>query len=166
VGLAKGRRQARSVLDAYFDIVAEIARSRDSEISKETLYRNIVGSIEDPDVKRRKSSSFYNCLRNLSQVIEEKGLSDILLFNETSGTISIEDPTFRFYLNLVNLDDVRRRIRIRRVRYEWDVAVSFAGSDRDRVIEVVRAMEERGLLSSSTTSIGKLSCGARTCGRS
>lgn len=54
-------------------------------------------------------------------------------------------PTFRFYLNLLDLDDVRRKIHIRNDEYPWDVAVSFAGEDRPLVLEFVRKLEEKGI---------------------
>lgn len=146
VGLAKGKRQARSVHDTYYDIVERIALTDSREIPQEKLYREIVGIIEDPQQKNRKSTSFYNCLRNLHDVIEEKGLSDVLIYNTRAKTISIEDPTFRFYLNLLDMDEVKAQIHVRESGYQYDVAVSFAGEDREVVFQVVRAMEARGLI--------------------
>jgi hypothetical protein len=146
VGLAKGKRQARSVHDTYYDIVERIAATDALEIPQEQLYSEIVGVIDDPQQKNRKSTSFYNCLRNLDDVIAEKGLSDVLMYNKRAKTISIEDPAFRFYLNLLDMADVKAQIHVRQTGYQYDVAVSFAGEDRAAVIDVVRAMEDRGLL--------------------
>ncbi len=145
VGLAKGKQQAKSVHNTYFDIVAYIASSPASEIPTEGLYRSIVGSISDPKERARKATSFYNCLNNLSDVIEQKGLDDILFYKKGGSYISIEDPSLRFYMNLLDITDIRSRIQLRSSQYPYDVAVSFAGDVRASVEEFVRALKNRGL---------------------
>lgn len=144
VAIAKGKRQARSVHNTYFDIVAHIMRSDSSEIPKENLYHAIVGSITDRAERGRKSTSFYNCMSNLSEVIEQHGLQDTLLY-KGGKYISIEDPSFRFYLNLLDIEDIRSRIHVRNTTYPFDVAVSFAGDVRPQVEEFVTALKARGL---------------------
>lgn len=145
VGLAKGKQQSRSVHNTYFDIIATIAADRRSEIPVEYMYQEIVGPIEDPKQRNRKSTSFYNCLNNLDEVITTKGLNDVLFYRAGAKYISIEDPSFRFYLNLFDIDEVRRKVHIRRSDFTFDAAFSFAGEVRDRVLQVVRAAEALGL---------------------
>jgi hypothetical protein len=145
VGLAKGKQQARSVHNTYFDIVSHIAKSDSSELPTESLYHSIVGVISDSKERARKATSFYNCLNNLSDVIEQKGLEDMLHFRQGSTNISIEDPTFRFYLNLLDIEDIKSRIHLRNSDYPYDVAVSFAGTDRPTVKEFVDSLKEHGL---------------------
>lgn len=145
VGLAKGKQQAKSVHNTYFDIVAYIANSTASEIPTEALYRSIVGTISDPKERGKKATSFYNCLNNLGDVIEQKGLNDMLLYKKGGNYVSIEDPSFRFYLNLLNIDDIKSRIQLRSSQYPYDVAVSFAGDVRPKVEEFVVALKDRGL---------------------
>jgi hypothetical protein len=145
VGLAKGKQQAKSVHNTYFDIVAFIANSQASEIPTESLYRSIVGTIEDSKERGKKATSFYNCLNNFSDVIEQKGLDDILFYKKGGNYISIEDPSFRFYLNLLDIEDIRSRVHLRSSQYPFDVAVSFAGDVRDTVEEFVQALKDRGL---------------------
>jgi len=145
VGLAKGKQQARSVHNTYFDIVSQIVRDSSSEIPQEKLYRAIVGVIDEPKERARKATSFYNCLNNLSEVIDEKGLSDTILYSKGGRYISIEDPSFRFYLSLMNLDDVRARVHLRSSKYPYDVAVSFAGEARHVVEHFVTLLKARGL---------------------
>lgn len=145
VGLAKGKQQAKSVHNTYFDIVAHIAGSSASEIPTEALYRSIVGTIADPKERGKKATSFYNCLNNLSDVIEQKGLSDTLFYKKGGRYVSIEDPSFRFYLNLLDMADIRSRVQLRSSQYPYDVAVSFAGDVRATVEEFVRALKDRGL---------------------
>lgn len=144
VALSKGKQQAKSVHNTYFDIVSAIAKDERSDIPVEYLYRTIVAPISDSKKKNQKSTSYYNCLNYLSDVIQDSKLDDVIMYQK-GKSISIEDPTFRFYLNLLNLEDVRRKIHIRNDEYPWDVAVSFAGEDRPTVIEFVRRLEERGI---------------------
>lgn len=145
VGLAKGKQQAKSVHNTYFDIVAYIAGSVASEIPTEALYRSIVGVIVDNKQRSKKATSFYNCMNNLSDVIEQKGLSDIVFYKKGGTYVSIEDPSFRFYLNLLDISDIKSRIQLRSSQYPYDVAVSFAGDVRTTVEEFVRALKDRGL---------------------
>lgn len=144
VALSKGKLQAKSVHNTYFDIVSAIANDERSDIPTEHLYRTIVAPISDPKKKNQKSTSYYNCLNYLDDVIKDCKLDDVIMYRK-GKSISIEDPTFRFYLNLLDLDDVRRRIHIRNDEYPWDLAVSFAGEDRSTVLEFVKRLEEKGI---------------------
>ena len=144
VAIARGKRRARAVHNTYFDIVASIARDRRSEIPIASLYQDVVGIISDSGEKKRKTSSFYNCLTNLGEVIKESGLEDTIHYAKGKA-ISIEDPTFRFFMNLVDIEQVRQRVAIRTSQYPYDVAVSFAGDIRQTVEEFVRALQDRGL---------------------
>jgi len=145
VGLAKGKQQARSVHNTYFDIIEAIGAVDRSEIPTEWLYERIVGGISDPKLRARKATSFYNCLNNLDDVIKEKGLDDILLYSKDGKYISIEDPSFRFYLNLLDMSTVRKRVHVRHCDYSYDVAVSFAGDIRPQVMQFVQECKQRGL---------------------
>jgi hypothetical protein len=144
VGIAQGKRRARAVHNTYFDIVAAIARDQRSEIPSVSLYKEIVGSISDPAKRKRKGTSFQNCLNNLADVIKEQGLDDTIFYSKNKA-ISIEDPTFRFYMNLVDMDEIRHRIAVRDSEYPYDVAVSFAGDIRPIVKQFVDELKERGL---------------------
>lgn len=142
VSLARGRRQARSVHDTYYSIIEHVARSGKDQMSRDELYHNIVGS-EDARQKSRVRNSFYRALRALPTVIEENALSDILIYE--NGTLTIDDPVFRFYLDHLDFSRVRSQVNIRRLGYEYDVAVSFAGPDRPVVATLVKTLESRGL---------------------
>ncbi len=120
-----------------------MAKSDKDQITKDELYHRIVGAVPDADQKRRVSSSFYRSMGSLGAVIEEHKLADILIYE--NGTLTIDDPVFRFYLNHLDFSKVRSQVNIRRAGYEYDVAVSFAGSDRPKVVEVVEALKARGL---------------------
>ena len=142
VSLARGRRQARSVHDTHYAIVDNVAKSGKLQISQDELYHKVVGSQE----ARKKSgirNSFYRAMKSLPKVIEENELSDILIFE--NGTLTIDDPVFRFYLDHLDFSRVRSQVNIRRVGYEYDVAVSFAGPDRTVVETLVRELESQGL---------------------
>lgn len=142
VGLAQGRRQARSVHNTFFGIVESLARSNKTQVSKAELYRKIVGSIEDTDLKRRRSTSFYRAMGTIQDVIDDRGLSDVLIYD--SDTLTIDDPVFRFYLDHVDFERVRSIVSIRNDEYDWDVAVSFAGEDRAVVEELVSSLQNSG----------------------
>ena len=142
VSLARGRRQARSVHDTYYSLVEAVARSGKQQISRDELYHKLVGSA-DARQKASIRNSFYRSVNALPQVIEENGLSDILIYE--NGTLSIDDPVFRFYLDHLDFSRVRSQVNIRRVGYEYDVAVSFAGPDRSAVESLVEALKARGL---------------------
>ncbi|MCL5035855.1 MAG: TIR domain-containing protein [Chloroflexi bacterium] len=131
IGLAKGKQNARSVHNTYFDIIRTIGRLQKSEISYEELQESIVRSVSDPKERSKKNTSFYNCLKYLQSVIEDRGLSDALYCEPVSRTISIEDPSFKLFLSLVNWDEIKRNIRLRSSQYSYDVAVSFSGKIRE-----------------------------------
>lgn len=145
VGLAKGKQQARSVHNTYFDIIAAIASDERSEIPTEFLFNKIVATISDSKQRVRKATSYYNCLNNLNDVIEAKEMNDILLYSKGATYISIEDPSFRFYLNLMDIEDVKSKVHIRYDDYQYDVAVSFSGDIRDIVDEFSHVAEKKGL---------------------
>ena len=88
-------------------------------------------------------NSFYRALKALPTVTEENNLSDILIYE--NGTLTIDDPVFRFYLDHLDFSRVRSQVNIRRIGYEYDVAVSFAGPDRPVVEELKGELEARGL---------------------
>ena len=142
VSLARGRRQARSVHDTFFRIVEQVARNNNEQISKDELYHKIVGS-KDASQKSRLRNSFYRAMNSLPRVIEENGLSDILIYE--NDTLTIDDPVFRFYLDHLDFARVKSQVNIRRVGYEYDVAISFAGEDRSMVEDLVAALTDRGL---------------------
>ena len=139
IGMAKGKQQARSVHNTYFEIVRQICTLELSEIPISELHARIVKPETDPDERNRKNTSFYNCLNNLSDVITQRGLADAIYYNQKGSVISIEDPSFRLYLTLADLSEIERSVRVRRTRFPWDVAVSFAGENRD-VVERFREL--------------------------
>jgi hypothetical protein len=139
IGLAKGKQQAKSVHNTYFEIVKQICMLERSEIPTAELHTRIVKPVADSAERNRKNTSFYNCLNNLSEVIEQRGIGDAIYYNRKGTVISIEDPSFRLYLTLVDLEELERSVRVRKTRFPWDVAVSFAGEDR-LIVEQFRAI--------------------------
>lgn len=144
IGLAKGKQQARSVHNTYSEIVRQICTLELSETPITELYSRIVKPVTDPAERGRKSTSFYNCLNNLSEVLVQRGLDDAIYYNQKAGLISIEDPSFRLYLTLADLTEIERSVRVRRTRFPWDVAVSFAGEDRAIVEEFREELNANG----------------------
>lgn len=142
VGLARGRRGARSAHDIYFKIVERAASSTRFRISYDELRDAVVGTAE-PAAKGRIQSAFYRAIRSLPTVIEENGLDEALTYEH--GMLMIDDPAFRFYLDHLDLTRVRSEVIVRRAGYEYDVAVSFAGRDRSVVKRLVEVLQDRGL---------------------
>lgn len=157
LAITKGKQQARSIHNTYYDIIETIAEDNRSEIPTEYLYERLVRPIEDPKERGRKATSFYNCLNNLAEVIDSNKSSDLIHYNKTGKSISIEDPSLRFYLNLLDLNRIKSKIHIRQSKFTWDVAISFAGEDRpiaksfrdlckDRGIEVFYDFDQQAML--------------------
>lgn len=145
VGLCKGKQQARSVHNTYFEIVSAIASSGKAEIPLEYLRQRIIGSITDASERNRKATSYYNCLKNLKEVIVAQDLQDVLLYNDRQSVISIEDPSFWFYLGLLDMGQVRKRVHVRGTAFPYDVAISFAGENRAQAQALARACQAVGL---------------------
>lgn len=145
LAITKGKQQARSVHNTYFDIIEAIALDPRSEIPTEFLYEKLVKPIVDPKERGRKATSFYNCLNNLADIIDINKSSDLIFYNKTGKTIAIEDPSLRFYLNLLDIDRLKSKIHIRQNKFTWDVAVSFAGENRDVAKEFRDACKEKGI---------------------
>lgn len=145
LAITKGKQQARSVHNTYFDIIEAIALDPRSEIPTEFLYEKLVKPIVDPKERGRKATSFYNCLNNLAEIIEINKSSDLIFYNKTGKTIAIEDPSLRFYLNLLDIDRLKSKIHIRQNKFTWDVAVSFAGENREVAKDFRDACKEKGI---------------------
>jgi hypothetical protein len=144
IGLAKGKQQARSVHNTYFEIIRQICMMELSEIPIAELHARVVKPSVEPDERNRKNTSFNNCLKNLEDVINQRGLSDAIYYDERGSVISIEDPSFRLYLTLVDLNEIERSVRVRKSRFPWDVAVSFAGEIRPLVERLRDILNSKG----------------------
>lgn len=145
LAITKGKQQARSIHNTYFDIIEAIASDTRSEIPTEFLYEKLVKPIRDSKERGRKATSFYNCLNNLAEVIEINNSTDLIFYNKTGKTISIEDPSLRFYLNLLDIERIKSKIHIRQSKFTWDVAISFAGEDRSIAKEFRDICKDKGI---------------------
>ncbi|MFE7504370.1 TIR domain-containing protein [Promicromonospora sp. NPDC057488] len=137
VHLTQGRR---SVHDVYFKLVQRAAASPGFRTAYKELDAAVVG-IADPADKGRVRSAFNRAIDVLPTLIEESGLDETLTYEHR--TLRIDDPAFRFYLDHLDLTRVSSGEVPRRRRYEYDVAVSFAGNDRPVVDKFVEVLEER-----------------------
>lgn len=144
IGMAKGKQQATSVHNTYFQIIKHICSLDKSEIHVQELRDRIVGVEDDPKERAKKNTSLYNCLDNLQDVIQQRGLADALYYDPTSKTISIEDPSFRLYLSLIDLGQLEKSVKVRKTRFPWDVALSFAGEQRGIVERFRELLNAKG----------------------
>jgi hypothetical protein len=139
VRMTQGRR---SVHDVYFKFVQRAAASAGFRTTYKELDAAVVGTA-DPANKGRVRSAFRRAIELLPTVIEESGLNETLTYEHR--TLRIDDPAFRFYLDHLDLTQVSSEVVPRRSRYEYDVAVSFAGNDRPVVEKFVEMLEERNI---------------------
>lgn len=144
IGLCKGKQQARSVHNTYFDIIRIISLIGKSEVQFQEIQQRLLAGLIDAKERAKKTTSFHNCLKYLPSVIEERGLDDAIYLNKDSESITIEDPSFGLYLTLANLDEIGQSIRLRRSGYPWDVAVSFASEDREVVEQLKNILNDSG----------------------
>lgn len=144
IGLCKGKQQAKSVHNTYFDIIRIIGLIGKSEVQFQEVQQRLLSGLSDAKERAKKTTSFHNCLKYLPSVIEERGLDDAIYLNKDSESITIEDPSFGLYLTLANLDEIGQSIRLRRSGYPWDVAVSFAGEDREVVEQLKNILNDSG----------------------
>ncbi|MGW4671076.1 TIR domain-containing protein [Streptomyces sp. NPDC004324] len=83
----------------------------------------------------------------LNNLVSDPDIAKILHFDPVTNVLSLEDPQVAFYIR--NLDIVAwvRKIGFRNVNLNisYDVALSFAGEDRDFALAVKEQLEERGL---------------------
>jgi hypothetical protein len=145
LAITKGKQQARSIHNTYFDIIETIAIDTRSEIPIEYLYEKIVKPIADGKERGKKATSFYNCLNNLAEIINNNKATDLIFYNKSGRTISIEDPSLRFYLNLLDIEKLKSKIHIRSSGFIWDVAISFAGDDRSVAKELRDVLKDKGI---------------------
>jgi hypothetical protein len=144
IGLCKGKQQAKSVHNTYFDIIRVISLIGKSEVQFQEVQQRLLSGLSDAKERAKKTTSFHNCLKYLPSVIEERGLDDAIYLNKDSESITIEDPSFGLYLTLADLDEIGQSIRLRRSGYPWDVAVSFAGEDREVVEQLKNMLNDSG----------------------
>lgn len=144
IGLCKGKQQVKSVHNTYFDIIKIISLIGKSEVQFQEVQQRLLSGMVDAKERAKKTTSFHNCLKYLPSVIEERGLDDAIFLNKDSESITIEDPSFGLYLTLANLDEIGQSIRLRRSGYPWDVAMSFAGEDREVVEQLKNILNDAG----------------------
>ncbi|MER6168416.1 TIR domain-containing protein [Streptomyces violaceorubidus] len=84
----------------------------------------------------------------LENLVSDPDIAKILHFDSVTNVLSLEDPQVAFYIR--NLDIVAwvRKIGFRNVDLDisYDVALSFAGEDRDFAVALKEQLEERGLI--------------------
>jgi hypothetical protein len=90
--------------------------------------------LPDPGTPEKRKDLLAKFGENVdTEVQKRRGLADALYYDPTSKTISIEDPSFRLYLSLIDLDQLEKSVKVRKTRFPWDVALSFAGEQRETV---------------------------------
>ena len=82
----------------------------------------------------------------LLRLCEDPEISRLLHFDGETGILSVEDPMLVFYLRSVNWPDFVREVGFSRVDYDenYDVALSFAGEDREYAEYLRDALSDLG----------------------
>jgi hypothetical protein len=83
----------------------------------------------------------------LNNLVSDPEISQILHFDPVTNVLSLEDPQVAFYIRNLDIAAWVRKIGFRNVdlNISYDVALSFAGEDRDFAVALKEQLEERGL---------------------
>lgn len=82
----------------------------------------------------------------LANLTSKADIAKLLHFDEKSGVLSVEDPMLVFYLRSINWGDFIRSVGFTRINYSetYDIALSFAGEDRQYAEHLRDSLEDRG----------------------
>jgi hypothetical protein len=82
----------------------------------------------------------------LRTVTQRSDVAELLRFDPVRCTLSVEDPLLAFYLRNLDWTAFVQRVGFARVDYEhaYDVALSFAGEDRELAESLVAELRELG----------------------
>jgi len=128
----RGRR-FRPTNDPYFKLLRTIARQDSSNVDLNMLANanpEVRGSINN--IKERR----------IDVLLESKPVCDRqFYYNSETKTFAIEDPALFYFLQHLDWDELRRDCGFRDAErdYEYDIAISFAGENR----ELVRHLSEQ-----------------------
>lgn len=83
----------------------------------------------------------------LENLVTDPDISSILHFDSVTNVLSLEDPQVAFYIRNLDIAAWVRKIGFRNVdlNISYDVALSFAGEDRDFAVALKEQLEDRGL---------------------
>lgn len=82
----------------------------------------------------------------LSSLCEQPTISKLLHFDKDTKILSVEDPMLVYYLRSITWPDFVREVGFTKVDYaeNYDLALSFAGEDRDYAEQLGDALEDLG----------------------
>lgn len=131
----RGRR-FRPSNDPYFKLLRAISEQEKSSIDLNELAnsrKDIRGSINN--IKDHRLSVLLSQKENCAR---------LFYYDDSTKNFALEDPALFFYIRNLNWDDLRQRCGFREgaVDYEFDVAISFAGENRDLAKFIVDKLNE------------------------
>ena len=82
----------------------------------------------------------------LADLCSSEAISKLVHFDEDTGILSVEDPMLVYYLRSIHWADFVKEVGFTKIDYEqnFDVALSFAGEDREYAEHLRNALEDRG----------------------
>jgi hypothetical protein len=131
----RGRR-FRPSNDPYFKLLKAISEQEDSNIDLNELANS------RPDIK----GSINNIKdHRLTVLLEQKELCARLFYYDSSTkNFALEDPALFYYLKHLDWNGLRQKSGFRETArdYEFDIAISFAGENRELASFIVDQLEE------------------------
>ncbi|WLO87060.1 TIR domain-containing protein (plasmid) [Pantoea agglomerans] len=131
----RGRR-FRPTNDPYFKLLKAVSEQDKSNVDLNELANSridIKGSINN--VKDHR----------LKVLLEQKGMCSRLFYYDTeTKSFAIEDPALFYYIKNLDWEDLRHRCGFRNEQkdFEFDIAISFAGENRDLAEFIVKQLAE------------------------
>lgn len=128
-------KKFRSTNDPYYKLLKCVSLQETSIVDLMELanaYPDVKGSINN--IKERR----------LKVLIESKPVCEkYFYYNYETKTFAIEDPALFYYLKILNWDALRRDCGFRdgNKTYDWELAISFAGNNR-QVVDIVQSQLE------------------------
>ncbi|MCO6029651.1 TIR domain-containing protein [Enterobacter hormaechei] len=131
----RGRR-FRPTNDPYYKLLRAVSEQGNSNVDLNELANS------RPDIK----GSINNVKdHRLKVLLEQKDMCSRLFYYDTeTKSFAIEDPALFYYLKNLNWESLRQRCGFKNEHedYEFDIAISFAGENRDYAKYIVDKLSE------------------------
>jgi hypothetical protein len=154
------REKALNDLSNKFDEISiEFARGKKLRPEGRAPYLHILKWLSESDgwsIKLNDEIALHGDLKNsvgqvvkkgyLNELIEEKeSLEDVFHYDNKSTILSVEDPQYIFYIRNIPWNNFAKRVGYTKTYFEsrYDIALSFAGSNRKEAEKLFEELEKR-----------------------
>ena len=149
-------RMATRLESAYYNTVKEFARGKRFRPTNDPYFKLLraisqqESSLVDLNDLARQDSEVRGSINNikderLSLLLNSKPIcAQYFYYNAESKNFAIEDPALFYYLRNVNWERLRRDcgFRLDNGQYEFDIALSFAGENRDLARMIAQQLQD------------------------